>query len=192
MRCEQDHNCARKDGDVRSAVRPSGLDSDAGKLADRLANAHDAIAEVAGAWASAALYRRGFRLYEQFRPSVPSAGVGAVVRGQAAARPISLRQDETMGGPRRFPVQASHRGSGSMAVHKLTMVRRPASQAWAANPVECSAHFFAGRLPVYLGRQLVAYADDPADLPQARFVERDGRLAGLLDVWDPPAELTAA
>ena len=79
-----------------------------------------------------------------------------------------------------------------MAVHKLTMVQRPFSQAWAANPCECRAHFSAGRLPVYFGRKLVAYADDPADLPQARFVERDGRLAGLLDVWDPPAELIAA
>ena len=79
-----------------------------------------------------------------------------------------------------------------MAVHKLTMVQRPSGQAWAASPFECRAHFSAGRLPVYFGRQLVAYADDPADLPQARFVERDGRLAGLLDVWDPPAELVAA
>jgi len=38
----------------------------------------------------------------------------------------------------------------------------------------------------------VAYVDGPDDLPQARFVERDGRLAGLLDVWAPAAELTAA
>ena len=79
-----------------------------------------------------------------------------------------------------------------MAVHKLTMVRRPSGQARAASPFECRAHFAAGRLPVYFGRQLVAYADNPGDLPQARFVERDGRLAGMLDVRDPPAGLIAA
>jgi hypothetical protein len=79
-----------------------------------------------------------------------------------------------------------------MAVHKLTMVQRPSRQAWAASPFECRAHFAAGRLPVYLGRKLAAYADDPGGLPQARFVERDGRLAGLLDVWDLLAELFAA
>ena len=65
-------------------------------------------------------------------------------------------------------------------------------KAKAANPAECREHFAAGRLPVYYGRKLVAYADDPGDLPQARFVERDGRLAGSLDVWDPPAGLIAA
>ena len=79
-----------------------------------------------------------------------------------------------------------------MAVHKLTMVQRPSGQAWAANPFECREHFAAGRIPVYFGRKLVAYADDPADLPEARFVKRDGTLEGLLNVWNPPAELIAA
>jgi len=78
-----------------------------------------------------------------------------------------------------------------MAVHKLTLVQHPSGRA-RANPLQCREHFGAGRLPVYYGRTLVAYVDGPDDLPQARFVERDGRLAGLLDVWAPPAELTAA
>ncbi len=39
----------------------------------------------------------------------------------------------------------------------------------------------AGRLPVYYGRKLVAYVDDPDDLPEARFVERDGRLMAVLN-----------
>jgi hypothetical protein len=78
-----------------------------------------------------------------------------------------------------------------MAVHKLTMVPHLSGQV-RANPLQCREHFGAGRLPVYYGRTLVAYVDGPDDLPQARFVERDGRLAGLLDVWAPPAELTAA
>ena len=50
----------------------------------------------------------------------------------------------------------------------------------------------AGRLPVYYGRQLVAYVDAPEDLPDARFVERDGRLAGMLNVWEDSAEQIAA
>jgi len=79
-----------------------------------------------------------------------------------------------------------------MAVHKLTMVEHKCGKATAANPAECREHFALGRLPVYYGRKLVAYADDPADLPGARFVSRDGRLAGLLDVWNPSAELIAA
>jgi hypothetical protein len=49
-----------------------------------------------------------------------------------------------------------------MAVHKLTMVQRPSGQARAANPFECRAHFAVGWL------------------------------AGLLNVWNPPAALIAA
>jgi hypothetical protein len=82
MRCEQDHNCARKDGHVRSAGCPSGLGPEAyladvlarvaddpasriaaGKLADQPADARDATAELAAAYEPADLYRRGFRLY---------------------------------------------------------------------------------------------------------------------------------
>ena len=60
------------------------------------------------------------------------------------------------------------------------------------NPAECREHFAAGRLPVYHGRQLVAYVDAEEDLPEARFVERDGRLAGMLNVWEDSADVIAA
>ena len=53
-------------------------------------------------------------------------------------------------------------------------------------------HFAAGRVPVYHGRQLVAYVDDPEDLPHASFVERDGRLAVMLNVWKDSADQIAA
>jgi hypothetical protein len=95
MRCEQDHNCARKDGHVRSAGRPSGLGPEAyladvlasiaddpasriaaGKLADQPADARDATAELAAAYEPADLYRRRFRLDEQFRPGVPAGESG--------------------------------------------------------------------------------------------------------------------
>jgi hypothetical protein len=78
MRCEQDHNCARKDGHVRSA----GIADDpasriaAGKLADQLADARPVMAELAAACEPVDLYRRGFRLYEQFRPGVPAGESG--------------------------------------------------------------------------------------------------------------------
>jgi hypothetical protein len=79
-----------------------------------------------------------------------------------------------------------------MAVHKLSMIERKFGKARAPNPAECREHFAAGRLPVYYGRQLVAYVDERADLPEARFVERDGRLAGMLNVWEVSAEQMAA
>jgi hypothetical protein len=75
-----------------------------------------------------------------------------------------------------------------MAVHALSMRERTDKEVRIADPAECRAHFAAGRLPVYLGRRLVAYVDRPDDLPEARFVERDGRLTGVLDVWDVPAK----
>ncbi len=79
-----------------------------------------------------------------------------------------------------------------MAVHKLSMIERKFDVPCVPNPAECREHFAAGRLPVYHGRQLVAYVDAPDDLPAARFVERDGRLAGLLNVWKNSAEQIAA
>src|SRR4051794_18475215 len=52
----------------------------AGKFKDRLNDARAAMAELAAAYEPADLYRRGFRLYEQFRPGVPAgeAGWGAL------------------------------------------------------------------------------------------------------------------
>ena len=79
-----------------------------------------------------------------------------------------------------------------MAVHKLSMIERKCDEPCVPNPAECREHFAAGRLPVYYGRQLVAYVDTPGDLPDARFVERDGRLAGMLNVWEGTAEQIAA
>jgi hypothetical protein len=52
----------------------------AGNFGDRLNDATQAMAELAAAYEPADLYRRGFRLYEQFRPGVPAgeSGWGAV------------------------------------------------------------------------------------------------------------------
>ncbi len=79
-----------------------------------------------------------------------------------------------------------------MSVHVLSIIERKFGGALAPNPDECREHFAAGRLPVYYGRKLVAYVDEPDDLLEARFVERDGRLMGVLNVWHPSAERFAA
>ena len=79
-----------------------------------------------------------------------------------------------------------------MAVHKLSLIERKCDEPCVPDPAECREHFAAGRLPVYYGRQLVAYVDAPEDLPDARFVERDGRLAGMINVWEDSAEQIAA
>src|SRR3954452_20947288 len=52
----------------------------AGKCGDRLDDVTQAMAALAAAYEPADLYRRGFRLYEQFRPGVPAgeSGWGAV------------------------------------------------------------------------------------------------------------------
>jgi hypothetical protein len=47
-----------------------------GKFGDRLDEATQAMAELAAAYEPADLYRRGFRLYEQFRPGVPAGEFG--------------------------------------------------------------------------------------------------------------------
>src|SRR3954470_3372721 len=44
----------------------------AGKFGDQLDKARSVMAELAAAYEPVDLYRRGFRLYEQFRPSVPA------------------------------------------------------------------------------------------------------------------------
>ena len=72
-----------------------------------------------------------------------------------------------------------------MAVHRLSMITRKFGGAVAPDPDQCREHFAAHRIPVYQGRQLVAYVDDPADLPSAHFAERDGRLSGLLELGAP-------
>ena len=79
-----------------------------------------------------------------------------------------------------------------MSVHVLSIIERKFGGALAPNPDECREHFAAGRLPVYYGRKLVAYVDEPGDLPEARFVERDGRFVGVLNAWHPSAKRFAA
>ena len=79
-----------------------------------------------------------------------------------------------------------------MSVHVLSIIQRKFGGALAPNPDECREHFAAGRLPVYYGRKLVAYVDEPDDLLEARFVERDGRLMGVLNAWHSSAERFAA
>src|SRR3954471_745175 len=48
----------------------------AGKFGERLVDARAAMAELAAACEPADLYRRGFRLYERFRPGVPAGESG--------------------------------------------------------------------------------------------------------------------
>ena len=48
----------------------------ASKFGERLEDARHTMAELAAAYEPVDLYRRGFRLYEQFRPSVPAGESG--------------------------------------------------------------------------------------------------------------------
>ena len=57
----------------------------AGKFKDRLEDARAAMAELAAAHTPEELHRRGFRLYERFRPSVPAGE-----RGWGAAGELDL------------------------------------------------------------------------------------------------------
>jgi hypothetical protein len=54
----------------------------AGKFGEQLADARAAMAELAAACEPADLYRRGLRLYEQFRPSVPAGESGWGAKGE--------------------------------------------------------------------------------------------------------------
>src|SRR4051812_28614576 len=54
----------------------------AGKFGEQLANARAAMAELAAACEPADLCRRGFRLYEQFRPPVPAGESGWGAKGE--------------------------------------------------------------------------------------------------------------
>jgi hypothetical protein len=53
----------------------------AGKFGERLEDARRAMAELAAAFEPAGLHRRGFRLYEAFRPSVPAGESGWGAKG---------------------------------------------------------------------------------------------------------------
>ena len=54
----------------------------AGKFGERLEDARQAMAELAAACEPEDLYRRGFRLYEQFRPGCPPASPGWGAKGE--------------------------------------------------------------------------------------------------------------
>src|SRR4051794_16839229 len=54
----------------------------AGKFGERLEDARAVMAGLAAAYEPVDLYRRGFRLYEQFRPSVPVGESGWGARGE--------------------------------------------------------------------------------------------------------------
>ena len=54
----------------------------AGKFGERLEDARAAMAELAAAYEPGDLYRRGFRLYEQSRPSVPAGESGWGAKGE--------------------------------------------------------------------------------------------------------------
>jgi hypothetical protein len=52
------------------------------KFGERLADARAAMAELAAGYEPADLYRRGFRLYGRFRPSVPAGESGWGAKGE--------------------------------------------------------------------------------------------------------------
>jgi hypothetical protein len=54
----------------------------AGKFRDRLEEARQAMAELAASYGTDELHRRGFRLYEAFRPSVPAGERGWGAMGE--------------------------------------------------------------------------------------------------------------
>jgi hypothetical protein len=71
-----------------------------------------------------------------------------------------------------------------MAVYKLSMIERKPGSIPAPHPTECSEHHNAGRIPIFYGTRLVAYVDRAEDLPEAKFVERDGRTIGEVNRWE--------
>ena len=54
----------------------------AGKFGDRLVDAWQAMAELAAVHERVDLVRRGFRLYESFRPGVPAGESGWGAKGE--------------------------------------------------------------------------------------------------------------
>lgn len=105
--------------------------------------------------------------------------------------PIGYWTELPLDTPVHHPTKAPT-GGWPMTVHELSMIERALTSARVPDPAECREHFAAGRLPVYHGRRLVAYVDEPGDLPHARFLDRDGRLAGMLNVWEASAEQLTA
>ena len=85
-----------------------------------------------------------------------------------------------------------------MTVHKLLMIERKPGGIPAPHPTECRAHHDAGRIPIFHGTRLVAvgtglatrpprlvaYVDQPEDLPEAKFIERDSRIVGEVSRWE--------
>ena len=60
----------------------------AGKFGERLGDARQAMAVLAAAHEPADLYRLGFRLYEQFRPAVPTGELGWGSKGELDLRKV--------------------------------------------------------------------------------------------------------
>ena len=60
----------------------------AGKFGERLGDAWQAMAVLAAAHEPADLYRLGFRLYEQFRPAVPTGELGWGAKGELDLRKV--------------------------------------------------------------------------------------------------------
>ena len=60
----------------------------AGKFGERLGDARQAMAVLAAAHEPADLYRLGFRLYEQFRPAVPTGESGWGSKGELDLRKV--------------------------------------------------------------------------------------------------------
>ena len=60
----------------------------AGKFGERLGDARQAMAELAAACEPADLSWRGFRLYEQFRPAVPTGESGWGAKGELDLRKV--------------------------------------------------------------------------------------------------------
>ena len=60
----------------------------AGKFGERLGDARQAMAVLAAAHEPADLYRLGFRLYEQFRPAVPTGESGWGAKGELDLRKV--------------------------------------------------------------------------------------------------------
>ena len=60
----------------------------AGKFGERLGDARQAMAELAAAYEPADLYRLGFRLYEQFRPVMPTGESDWGAKGELDLRKV--------------------------------------------------------------------------------------------------------
>jgi hypothetical protein len=66
----------------------------AGKFGDHLEDARAAMAELAAAQEPNELYRRGFRLYERFRPNVPQGESGWGAKGELDLAKVRAAADK--------------------------------------------------------------------------------------------------